>query len=338
MITAADDTTIRRWDATSGDLISVLRSHSGPVRHLAVFNALLISGSEDAIINIRKLSTNQRHHAMQGHRSALTCTLVVEPVLYSGSKDMTIMQWDLSSGTILCLMVGHTDCVTCLAFVQGTLFSGCRDGSIKQWDPLSGALLATLEGHMGGINCMLVVEGTLVSGSADRTVRQWDPRTCQPMHIMDARSTGITCLLDGGCAVFGGMARGFPVRFTLPRMFGGAKGDGQPVCALVSRSHVKSWCDANNVCSFGGSIPDGSSPDVRVHFENNGSEGSNETTDLLRDEGMLLEMEDTHEAELEIEWQADEMQGLERDTEHVGDGDLCLSFRRKHRGVEELAY
>ena len=91
------DSTIKLWDATSGQLLRTLEGHTGTVRSLAF--------SPDG------------------------CTLA------SGSWDNTVKLWDASNGQLLHTLEGHTHVVNSVAFSPDgrTLASGSFDGTVRIW-------------------------------------------------------------------------------------------------------------------------------------------------------------------------------------------------------------
>ncbi len=92
-----DNNNIILWDWKSGQLIGMLKGHSG-----YVYSALI--------------SSDKRF-------------------LISGSLDRSIMVWNLQTGHELSTLTGHSSLVTCIAVsLDGqTLVSGSLDGTVKVW-------------------------------------------------------------------------------------------------------------------------------------------------------------------------------------------------------------
>ncbi len=92
------DTTIRIWDARTGDHLHTLEGHTSGVSCLAFFPGvpILASGSYDNTIRIWDARTGENIHTLEGHKDAVT-SVAFSPdgnTLVSGSWDSTILLWE----------------------------------------------------------------------------------------------------------------------------------------------------------------------------------------------------------------------------------------------------
>ena len=92
------DTTIRIWDARTGDHLHTLEGHTSGVSCLAFFPGapILASGSYDNTIRIWNARTGENIHTLEGHMGAVS-SVAFSPdgnTLVSGSRDATILLWE----------------------------------------------------------------------------------------------------------------------------------------------------------------------------------------------------------------------------------------------------
>jgi DNA-binding beta-propeller fold protein YncE len=148
LVTGAWDGTIRFWDTTTWQNISVLRGHTG--------------GGDGAVYRVAFSADGK--------------------LLASGSLDNTIRLWDASTHEHLAT-INMGGWVYGLAFSpDGTrLAAGCRDNTIRLIDVATCQEVAELRGHTDYVHAVAwSPDGTcLVSGSGDGTVRIWDSLSVQ---------------------------------------------------------------------------------------------------------------------------------------------------------------
>jgi WD40 repeat protein len=108
LASASSDSTVKIWDASSGDCLQTLEGHSDCVRSVAF-----------------------------SHDSTR---------LASASDDKTVKIWDASSGACLQTLEGHSDYVRSVAFSHDStrLASSSYNSTVKIWDASSGDCLQTL--------------------------------------------------------------------------------------------------------------------------------------------------------------------------------------------------
>ncbi|KAK3940931.1 hypothetical protein QBC46DRAFT_287372 [Diplogelasinospora grovesii] len=171
---AANDATVKIWDASSGACIKTLEGHSDWVTSVAF--------------------------SPDGTQVA------------SASDDATVKIWDASSGACIKTLEGHSGSVKSVAFSpDGTqVASAADDATVKIWDASSGACIKTLEGHSGWVNSVAFSpDGTQVASAADdATVKIWDASSgaCvktlnvigQMFYAISFDTTGLYLLTDHG--------------------------------------------------------------------------------------------------------------------------------------------
>jgi WD40 repeat protein len=107
LASASWDSTVKLWDASSGECLQTLEGHSGDVMSVAF-----------------------SHDSTQ---------------LASASDDKTVKLWDASSGECLQTLEGHSSDVSSVAFSHDStrLASASGDNTVKLWDASSGECLQT---------------------------------------------------------------------------------------------------------------------------------------------------------------------------------------------------
>jgi WD40 repeat protein len=193
---AIEDTTVRLWNPSSGQLIRTLEGQTGWTRSLAFSpdGKLLASGSTDMAAYLWDVATGRAVQTLKGHTDFLG-GVAFSPdgtLLASASRDGSVRMWDVATGkphegfaftAPMNAAAGEPYWTTGVAFSPDgkTLAVGAIDGIVRLLDPSTGKVQRELVGHTGWIVIRGVVfspDGkTLATGSTDGSVRLWDPST-----------------------------------------------------------------------------------------------------------------------------------------------------------------
>ncbi|CAI4211665.1 unnamed protein product [Parascedosporium putredinis] len=200
IISGSDDTTIRVWDARSGQQMQKLEGHGGSVTSVAFSpdGTRIISGSNDKSIRIWDAKSGQQMQKLEGHGRSVT-SVAFSPDgtrIISGSDDETIRIWDTKSGQQMQKLEGYGGSVTSVAFSpDGTrIISGSDDKMIRIWDAKSGQQMQKLQGHDWRVRSVAFSpDGTrIISGSGDETIRIWDAKSGQQMQKLEGHGRSVT--------------------------------------------------------------------------------------------------------------------------------------------------
>ncbi len=204
---ASSDSTIRIWDAVTGNELRVLRGHTGGVRTV-VFSAdgkLLASGGADGKVKLWEMSSGRELVSLTGHKGRVNVVAFSRDgeLLASGGVDNLIKLWNVATRSETSTLTGHTGWVTALAFSADgkTIASGSADKTVKLWEATTGQAIQTLTNGEAVTSLAFSRSGNLLAaGAADATTRLWNLPQASPSQIFNLKSGRIiaVCLSQDG--------------------------------------------------------------------------------------------------------------------------------------------
>lgn len=181
LASASSDTTVKLWDATTGQELRALAGHTGSVRTVAFSRAgqLLASAGTDGKIKLWDVAQGSELASLSGHQGRINA-LAFSPdgkQLISGGTDQTIKLWDVSDRRELRSMTGHVGWVLAVAFSPDgqTIASASADKTIKLWQLSSGQVLQTIASHETAAATLAFDPSgeLLAAGGTDSTIHVW---------------------------------------------------------------------------------------------------------------------------------------------------------------------
>jgi WD40 repeat protein len=198
-----DTTTLARWDAATGQPLSVegdLTAAPAGLQHL-VFSpdGRLLAGSDLGTILVWDVATGKLLQALDNLNFVSALAFSADGQwLASGSRDKAARVWDVDSGELSTTLTGHSGEVIRVAFDPSPSPKGgtamlatvtARDG-IQLWDVNSGQRSASRRpvGHTSTVTAMTYSpDGELLAtASEDEMVWFWDAGSGQPRGMLDA--------------------------------------------------------------------------------------------------------------------------------------------------------
>ncbi|CCA75144.1 hypothetical protein PIIN_09128 [Serendipita indica DSM 11827] len=188
-VSGSADTTIRLWDADTGQPVGEpIRGHTDSVLAIAFSpdGSKIASGSSDQTIRVWDVESGQIiGEPLQGHEHRVS-SLAFSPDgsrIVSGSWDFTVRLWDADLGAPVGEPLrGHEEWVTSVAFSPNGLLvaSSSWDKTIRLWEAETGQPAGEpLRGHESWVNSVAFSpDGSkLVTTSWDMTIRLWNVKT-----------------------------------------------------------------------------------------------------------------------------------------------------------------
>eukprot|EP00055_Hartaetosiga_balthica_P012156 m.58219 g.58219 ORF g.58219 m.58219 type:complete len:878 (+) comp7854_c0_seq1:101-2734(+) len=141
VVTAGQDAQVYIWDVDTGDTLSTIRGHAGPVSCVAMTTTktYLFTGGTDTTIRVYKMPSRQLREVekedalLSGHGATVTCLLhpaASSPSsILSSSLDKTVRLWNIFTQTQLCVFSASSP-VTALSRSKSLIVYGCENGII----------------------------------------------------------------------------------------------------------------------------------------------------------------------------------------------------------------
>ncbi len=175
IVSASADTTLKLWNASTGEVLRTLAGHRGGVLGCAVSpdGSWIVSASADTTLKLWNASTGEVLHTLGGGAG-------------SSGETETLAQW-LKASTARS-RAGHNDVVeACAVSPDGSWIVSASARTLTVWDAANGAELHTFAGHRKGVlGCAVSPDGTwIVSASADATLKVWDAATAAEQYTLE---------------------------------------------------------------------------------------------------------------------------------------------------------
>ena len=209
-ITAEDDGGVRLWNLINGELIYVLKGHTGKVESVSISadGSRGVSTCSDMLI-LWDLEKGENIKTITGDLGVV-CISAEGNLAITGKNDIII--WNLESGKCLGNLKGHTEKVTSLWLRSdlNTAVSSSRDDTIKIWDLITLECKKTIKDcHNSSIESLGVSKNgkIAISGNWDN-VKAWNLETgdctfeyTNKLLSRDCKLTSIKISADGLRAV-----------------------------------------------------------------------------------------------------------------------------------------
>lgn len=190
------------YDAESGELLRLIRGHTGQVNAVA-FNpggSSLASASDDQTVRIWDASSGKCLRVLEGHKDAVN-SVAFHPdgrSIATASDDRTARIWDTHSGECLGTLNRHQDAVLFVAYSPNGSFlaTASTDKTARVWDTRSSKCLGILKGHQDWVNSVVFHSGGffLATASNDQTARIWDIGSGNCLRVLKGHQYAVCCV------------------------------------------------------------------------------------------------------------------------------------------------
>ena len=192
VLTASNDTTLRLWEAQTGQEIHQLMGHSELVT-VAAFSPdgkQILSGSADRTVRLWDTETGQEIYRFPEYDTPVWGVAFApngQQVFVSDESSMGWL-WDLATNEIIQTFQGHTDAILWGEFSADgqMLVTGSLDRTARLWDVQTGQELRQYTGHAGTVSkARFSPDGRfLLTASFDNTARLWNLATGELFHTL----------------------------------------------------------------------------------------------------------------------------------------------------------
>jgi GTPase SAR1 family protein len=205
LASGSEDSTIKLWNVSDGELLHTLRGHQGAVWSVAfdTTGAILASGSGDSTIKLWDTANGRLLRTLEEHISDVL-SVSFDPTrkrLASGDEDSTVKLWDTADGRLL-HSFHLTDSIESVVFdpTGSELAIASYDGSVRLWNISVDSLLDTQQWHQG-IAWSVAFDTTgaiLASGGADGTVKLWNAADGRLLRTLEEHSSPVYSISFSG--------------------------------------------------------------------------------------------------------------------------------------------
>jgi eukaryotic-like serine/threonine-protein kinase len=201
---ACADSTVRLWDAQSGESKGVLRGHTAAILCVAYSpdGAKLATASADGTAKVWNATPEQERNTLLGRQFGVA-SLALSPdgnLLATGGSDGTTNLWDLTTHHQLVKIPSPPSAAegAVVAFSPDgrSLAIGTADHQVRLYDVAAKGVRDTLTGAAQEISCVAFSPDgkTMAAGSKDQTVVLWDLATRQQRAVLKGHHGLISCL------------------------------------------------------------------------------------------------------------------------------------------------
>ena len=192
------DSTIRMWDAETGEYLHTLEGPKNNFVGVAFDRSgcTLAGGSFDNTVKLWEAATGKLIRSLKGHMEAVN-SVAFDPAghtLASGGFDNTVKLWEAATGKLLHSLIGHESEVYAVVFdPTGRTLASASRGTVKLWEAATGKLLRTLEGHKDGVYAVAFDPAgrTLSSAGGDSTVQLWEPASGRLLRTLEGHTSSV---------------------------------------------------------------------------------------------------------------------------------------------------
>ena len=148
IFSGAQDSRIKVWNVTTGEIIRTVTGHTDWVHAFAVIDNWLFSGGRDSTVRQWTLGSFAPVRTMNAGGWVM-CMAAHQRMVYAGTTGNLIIQWNPDTGVEVRRFSGHTATVRGIIHHNNLMFTASEDYTVRRWDL---SLASPTPTTMGGSN------------------------------------------------------------------------------------------------------------------------------------------------------------------------------------------
>lgn len=211
---AAQDSTVRLWDANSSEQIREFKGPEGSFFSVAISpdgTRIAAAAVEDSAVWLWDAQTGEVVSVLRGHKSWIWSVAFSPDGSRIVSGGRKVRMWDSATGEQLAEFSGHEYDANSVMFSPDgkRIVSAGKDWTVRVWDVASREQLVVFDQHEGQVTtAAFSPDGSrIASGSWDKTVRVWDAASGEEFSTLRGHQIGVRSIAfspDGSRIASGG--------------------------------------------------------------------------------------------------------------------------------------
>jgi WD40 repeat protein len=200
IVSGGGDTTVRVWDAATGQQLLALKGHASTILSVAFSpdGTRIVSGGSDSTVRVWDAVRGQEVPSLKDARGRLAFSPDSKRIA-SGSG-----VWDAATGKQVLALQGHTDGLYSVAYSGDgkRIVTGGEDGTARVWEAATGKELIPLKGHTCKVLSAVAFspDGTrILSGGGGKMgamapgeAKVWDTATGKEVFALEGHTHSVT--------------------------------------------------------------------------------------------------------------------------------------------------
>lgn len=189
-----DKTSVKLWDAGTGQLLRKLEAHKSEVTSVAFSpdDRMLVTGDAIGHVKLWNIDSGRVVARLDGHTRRIAAIVFVPDGsrVLTASGDNTVGQWDVTTGQELPkLILKHPDSILAMQSIPGgnLIVTSCKDRQLRVWNADEARVVQTIGPFQSDIRSVSVSSDgrrLLIASSEERTVRLWDLETKREIQVL----------------------------------------------------------------------------------------------------------------------------------------------------------
>jgi WD40 repeat protein len=198
LASASEDSTVKLWDAATGQEVRSLKGHTRQVTSVAFSpDGRRLASASGFEVKLWDAATGQEIRSLQGHTSdVFSVAFSPDGRRLASASGFEVKVWDAATGQEIRSLKGHTRQVTSVAFSpDGRRLASASGFEVKVWDAATGQEIRSLKGHTMQVDGVAFSpDGHRLASASGNRVKVWDIATGQKTLTLEGHTDGIHCV------------------------------------------------------------------------------------------------------------------------------------------------